>query len=202
MFTAIGRFAAKHARGILVVGLLALIAAAVVGFTAFGKLKPAGFTDPGAESSKVQNVVDDEFGGDVDVVAMVRAKAGTVDDVTVRERAAALATKIAADPAVDDSVSYWQTRAPNLRSDDGTYGLIAIKLVHDDQDATKAFADAYADEYSGAYDLTFGGPKMLDVDSAAQIGKDLALAESVAVPIILILLVFAFGSFEIGRAHV
>src|SRR5262249_4994012 len=99
MFTAIGRFAATRARGILVVALLALIAAAVVGFTAFGKLKPAGFTDPGAESSKVQNVIDDRFGGDVDVVAMVTAKAGTVDDATVRERASALATTIADDPA-------------------------------------------------------------------------------------------------------
>ncbi|HEV7648571.1 MAG TPA: MMPL family transporter [Actinophytocola sp.] len=194
MFTAIGRFAATRARGILVVGLLALIAAAAVGFTAFGKLKPDGFTDPGAESSKVQDVVDNEFGGDVDVVAMVRAKAGTVDDATVRERASALATTIAGDPAVDDAASYWQTRAPNLRSDDGRYGLIAIKLVHDDQDATESFVDKYADEYSGAYDLTFGGPKMMAVDSAAQIGKDLALAESVAVPIILVLLVFAFGS--------
>jgi len=194
MFTAIGRFAATRARGILVVAMLALIAAAAVGFTAFGKLKPDGFTDPGAESSKVQDVIDDEFGGDVDIVAMVTAKAGTVDDATVSERAAALAKTIADDPDVDEALSYWQTRAPSLRSDDGKYGLIAIKLVDDDQDTTETFTDRYNDEDSGAYKLTFGGPKMMAVDSAAQVGKDLALAETIAVPIILVLLVFAFGS--------
>jgi putative drug exporter of the RND superfamily len=194
MFAAIGRFAATRARGTLIVALILLIGAAAVGFTAFGKLKPEGFDDPAAESSKVQRVIDDEFGGDVDVVAMVSTTLGTVDDTTVSTDAAALATRIADDPEVAESVSYWETKAPSLRSDDGRHGLIAIKLVHDDQDATEAFYDKYADSGTSTFDLTFGGEKMMAVDSGAQVGKDLALAEGIAVPIILILLVFAFGS--------
>jgi putative drug exporter of the RND superfamily len=194
MFTAIGRFAATRARGILIAALIVLIGAAAVGFTAFGKLKPDGFTDPAAESSKVQDVIDNEFGGDVDVVAMISARSGTVDDSVVSTPATDLATRIADDPAVSSSVSYWETKAPSLRSDDGDYALIAIKLVDDDQDATEAFAEKYADDTSAAYTLTFGGPKMMAVDSGTQVGKDLALAEGIAVPIILILLVFAFGS--------
>jgi RND superfamily putative drug exporter len=194
MFTAIGRFAATRARGILVVALLVLVAAAAVGFTAFGKLKPDGFNDPGAESSKVQAVIDDEFGGDVDVVAMVSATSGTVDDAAVSEPATQLASEIAEDPAVAEAVSYWATRAPSLRSDDGRHGLIAIKLADDSQDAAEAFAEKYADPAGDAFGITFGGPKMMAVDSGAQVGKDLALAEGIAVPIILILLVFAFGS--------
>lgn len=194
MFTAIGRFAATRARGILIAALIMLIGAAAVGFTAFGKLKPDGFTDPAAESSKVQDVIDNEFGGDVDVVALVTARNGTVDDSVVSTPATALASRIADDPAVSESVSYWETKAPSLRSDNGDFGMIAIKLVNDDQDATEAFADKYADATSAAYTLTFGGPKMMAVDSGTQVGKDLALAEGIAVPIILILLVFAFGS--------
>jgi RND superfamily putative drug exporter len=194
MFTAIGRFAATRARAILITALLALIAAGAVGFTVFGKLKPDGFTDPDAESSKVQAVIDEEFGGDVDVVAMVTAPAGTVDDAAVRAPATELATRIADDPNVAEAVSYWETRAPSLRSDDGRYGLIAIKLVDDDQDATEAFAEEYADAAGQDLTVTFGGQKMMAVDSGTQVGKDLALAEGIAVPIILVLLVFAFGS--------
>ncbi len=192
MFTAIGRFAATRARWILVVALLALVAAGAVGFTVFGKLKPEGFSDPAAESSRVADLVDAEFGGQVDVVALVSVKSGSVDDV--RADATDLAQRIADDPAVTEAVSYWETGAPSLRSDDGRHGMIAIKLAHDDITATEKFADRFADAATDEYDVYFGGPKMMSVDSRTQVGKDLALAEGIAVPIILVLLVFAFGS--------
>jgi putative drug exporter of the RND superfamily len=194
MFTAIGRFAAARPRAILVVALLGLIAAGAAGFTVFGKLKPDGFADPNAESSTVQTLIDDEFGGQTDVVAMVSATSGSVDDPAVSTPASELARRIADDPAVSDAVSYWGTKAPALRSDDGRYALIAIKLTDDGVDATEEFTDSYADASTSAFTLTFGGPRMMSVDAGAQVGKDLALAEGIAVPIILILLVFAFGS--------
>jgi RND superfamily putative drug exporter len=195
MFTAIGRFAATRARGILIVGLLAAIAAGAVGFTVFGKLKAEGFSDPAAESSKVTAVIDDKFGGQVDVVAMVTAKSGTVDDAAVRAPATTLAEDIANDPAVDEAISYWGTKAPPLRSEDGTYGMIVIKLVDDDIAATTDFEEKYAAKAHSTFDVAFGGPKMMSVDSRIQVGKDLLLAESIAVPIIIILLLLAFGSF-------
>ncbi|MDQ3789220.1 MAG: MMPL family transporter, partial [Actinomycetota bacterium] len=192
MFTAIGRFAAKRARWILVVALLALTAAGAVGFTVFSKLKPEGFSDPAAESSQVADLIDDEFGGQVDVVALVSVKDGSVDDV--RADATDLVQRIGDDPAVTEAVSYWETGAPSLRSEDGKHGMIAIKLEHDDITATEEFADRFADASTSEYDVYFGGPKMMSVDSRTQVGKDLALAEGIAVPIILVLLVFAFGS--------
>lgn len=194
MFSAIGRFAASRSRAILVVALIGLIAAGALGFTVFGKLKPDGFADPDAESSKVSATIDDEFGGQVDVVAMVSAKIGTVDDDVVSRPATALAERIADDPAVADAVSYFGTKAPALKADGGRSALIAIKLVDDDLDVVEEFTDRYADESSATYSLTFGGPKMTSVEARTQVGKDLALAEGIAVPIILILLVFAFGS--------
>jgi RND superfamily putative drug exporter len=194
MFTAIGRFAARRARVILVAALIGLIGAGAVGFTVFGKLKPEGFADPNAESAKVQGVIDDQFGGQVDLVALVSAKVGTVDDGVVSRSASNLAQRIADDPAVAEAVSYWGTKAPALKADDGRSALIAIKLVNDDLDATEEFTDKYADASDATFGLTFGGPKMTSVEAGAQVGKDLALAEGIAVPIILILLVFAFGS--------
>jgi putative drug exporter of the RND superfamily len=194
MFTAIGRFAATRARGILVVALLALIAAGAVGFTVFGKLKPDGFADPAAESSKVTDTINAEFGGQVDVVAMVSAKSGTVDDDVVRADATDLADRIADDPAVAEAVSYWATGAPSLKSEDGRHGMIAVKLEDDDLTAAEEFRDRFVDASTDAYDVSLGGPVMTSVEARTQVGKDLALAETIAVPIILVLLVFAFGS--------
>jgi RND superfamily putative drug exporter len=194
MFTAIGRFAATRARWILVVAMVGLIAAGAVGFTVFSKLKPEGFADPAAESSQAQNIIDDEFGGQIDVVAMVSVKDGSVDDAEVKAAATDLAQRIEDDPAVTEAVSYWGTGAPSLRSEDSKHGMIAIKLAHDDITSTEEFAERFADASTGEYDVNFGGPKMMSVDSRTQVGKDLALAEGIAVPIILVLLVFAFGS--------
>jgi RND superfamily putative drug exporter len=194
MFTAIGRFAATRARGILVVALLAMIGAGAAGFTVFGKLKPDGFTDPAAESARVTDTIDAEFGGQVDVVAMVSAKAGTVDDEAVRADATDLADRIADDPAVAEAVSYWATGAPSLKSEDGKHGMIAVKLEDDDLTAAEEFRDRFVDSSTDAYDVSLGGPVMTSVEARTQVGKDLLLAESIAVPIILVLLVFAFGS--------
>ena len=194
MFTAIGRFAAKRARWILVAALLAMIGAGVVGFSVFDKLQPEGFTDPNAESSKALEVIDDEFGGEVDVLAMVSAKSGTVDDEDVRGAAALLAQDMGRDASVTEAISYWETRTPSLRSDDGEHAAIAIKLVDEDLTTAEEFADQYQGRSTEAFDLTFGGQNMMSVDSRDQVGKDLAIAEAIAVPIILVLLVFAFGS--------
>ena len=72
MFGRIGRFAATHARSVLLVTLLVMVGAGALGFTAFGKLKTdGGFVDPDAESSKAQELVDQRFGGDSDVVFLV-----------------------------------------------------------------------------------------------------------------------------------
>src|SRR5262245_25872933 len=131
MFTAIGRLAARRPRVILVIALLGLIGAGAVGFTVFGKLKPEGFADPNAESSKVQTIIDDEFGGQTDLVAMVSAKVGTVDDGVVSTPATDLAQRIADDPAVSEAVSYWGTKAPQLKGDDDKSAMIAIKLKND-----------------------------------------------------------------------
>jgi len=81
MFTRLGRFAADRARAVLVLSVLVVVAASALGFTAFGKLKTdGGFSDPGSESSQAQELVDREFGGGTDVVFLMTAGSGGVDD--------------------------------------------------------------------------------------------------------------------------
>ena len=97
MFATIGRFAANHAKAVLVGTLLVLIGAGALGFTAFGKLKTEGFDDPAAESVSAEHVIESEFGGSADLVFLVTARSGSVDDPAVRAAGQQLSDRRAAD---------------------------------------------------------------------------------------------------------
>src|SRR5947199_10747653 len=87
MFGRIGRFAAGHARAVLIVTVLVMIGAGALGFTAFGKLKTEGFADPNAESSQAQALLDGHFGGRTNLVFLIAANSGPVDDPALQQAA-------------------------------------------------------------------------------------------------------------------
>ena len=191
MLRRIGRFSATHARGLLAVTLLLMIGAGALGVTAFGKLQSdGGFADPGAESSKADDLVNRQFGGDSDLVFVVTPKSGDVDDAANQRAGAALTDRITADPGLTRVVSYFTTKAPPLRGEDGRRALVTAKVT--DKGDVEQLRTAY-DAGSGPLQVKIAGPASIGVDIGGQVGKDLALAESIAVPIILILLVIVFG---------
>jgi RND superfamily putative drug exporter len=172
--------------------MLAVVGFGVLGFGAFGKLKTGGFQDPRAESTTAQTLTDQRFGGADGVVLLVHAKTGTVDDAPAQTAGAEAARRLAAVPGVSNVVSYWQTRNPGLRSKDATYALVL--------GSTRSDRDLSASELAGLrshntqVDVTVGGDAAIGNDITTQVGKSLRNAEGIAVPIILALLVFAFGS--------
>jgi RND superfamily putative drug exporter len=192
MFGRLGRFAATHARAVLVVTVLVMIGAGALGFTAFGKLRTdGGFTDPSAESTQAKELLDSAFGGESDVVFLMTANSGTVDDPAVRTAATELTGRLTADAALADVTSYFTTNAPPMRSADGKHAIAVATLAGDGD--VEALREAYATD-SGPLDVHVGGPAAVGPDIGDQVGGDLALAESIAVPIILVLLVIVFGS--------
>jgi putative drug exporter of the RND superfamily len=188
----IGSFVVRRARLVLVAAMLAVIGFGVLGFGAFGKLKTGGFQDPGAESTIAQTLTDQRFGGSVGVVLLVHAEAGTVDDAPARAAGAEAASRLAAVPGVSNVVSYWQTRNPGLRSKDGTYALVLGSTRSDHNLSSPEVASLRS--HSGQVDVTVGGDAAIGNDITKQVAKSLGIAEGIAVPIILALLVFAFGS--------
>ncbi|MFF5987405.1 MMPL family transporter [Prauserella flavalba] len=192
MFARIGRFAADHARAVLAVTLLVLAGAGALGFTAFGKLQAEGFTDPAAESTRAADLIDTRHGGSADLVFLVTAGTGTVDDPAAHRAGTDLTTHLSADPTFTGVTSYFQTGVPALRSDDGTQALIAAHLADED-----APVDEIAASYTGgtgAITVDLGGRAAVGQDVNEQVGRDLLVAESIAVPVILVLLVLVFGS--------
>ncbi|HET6502362.1 MAG TPA: MMPL family transporter [Amycolatopsis sp.] len=191
MFVRLGRFATDHSRAVLAVAALLLICATALGFSAFGKLHTEGFTDPAAESSRAQALIEQRFGGAANLVFLVEARTGTVDDAPVRAAGTALATRLAADPELSGVTSYWQTGLGALKSDDGRSAVIVTKAPAGDQ------ASALVSRYSGAdgpVTVTAGGAAVVNTDITKQVSADLFRAEAIAVPVITILLVVVFGS--------
>ena len=109
-----------------------------------------------------------------------------------RAAGAEAARRLAAVPGVSNVTSYWQTRNPGLRSKDGKDALI-LGSTRSDRDLS-ASELASLRSHSRQVDVTVGGSAAIGNDILTRVGKSLRSAEGIAVPIILALLVFAFGS--------
>jgi putative drug exporter of the RND superfamily len=188
----IASFVVRRARVVLVVAMLAAIGFGVLGVSSFGKLKTGGSQDPGAGSTTAQTLTDQRFGGSAGVVLLVHAEAGTVDDASARAAGAQAARRLAAVPGVSNVVSYWQTRDPGLRSRDGRYALILGSTRSDLNLSSSQLASLRS--RSVQVDVTVGGSAAIGSDITQQVFKSLRTAEVIAVPVILALLVLAFGS--------
>src|SRR6185437_6618845 len=191
-----GTFIHRRARLVLIISALALIAAAVVGVGAFGKLKGGGFDDPAADSTRAQQLVDERFGGDSNLVLLVHAKSGTVDDATVAQSGRALTDALSGEPNVRNVASYWSLQVPALKSTDGADAMVLAHIDGDDtqmRDRAEVLIDKYATD-RGPVTVQAGGQAAVTVDVNGQVASSLAVAEGIAVPLTLILLILVFGS--------
>jgi len=195
MFYKLGLLIVTRARLVLALGLVALAVSAVLGVGVFSRLLSGGFDDPASASSRGRVLLDHKFGGEPDMIFLVRARHGNVGSGAAAASGQALAKRLDGDPRLTRVTSYWATRAPGLRSRDGSDALILARVAGDDAQAASnatALLAAYAHLDNRAVTVRIGG--VLGTDIGGQVGKDLAVAESIAVPVTLVLLVIAFGS--------
>jgi RND superfamily putative drug exporter len=192
MTGSIGRFVVRRARLVLIAAIIAVVGFGVLGVGAFGKLKTGGSQDPSAGSTIAQTLTDQRFGGSAGVVLLVHAEAGSVDDAPARAVGNATAKQLVAVPGVSNVVSYWSTNDPGLKSTDGKYALVLGNTRSDLNLSSSQLAGLAS--HDGQADVSVGGSAAIGNDITQQVFKSLGTAEGLAVPIILALLVFAFGS--------
>jgi RND superfamily putative drug exporter len=193
MLHRLGSFVVRRARLVLLATVLLVAGAIVVGIGAFSKLAGGGFDDPNAESTRSAEVLTERFGGEADLVLVVDA-GRPVDQMAAAGRE--LTRRLSAEPDLHGVASYWTTGAAAMRSEDGTKALV-IASIGGDYDSRSEVTDRIVGTYGGRHDgltVDVGGDAGVNHDVNGQVGRDLALAESIAVPIILVLLVLAFGS--------
>lgn len=193
MFRWIGELVTRHSRQVLALGLLGVVAAAVVGVGAFSKLQTEGFDDPGSDSSRAAAVLEERFAGAADYVLVVEAADGDVDSAASAAAGRALTERLRSDPDLSEVTSYFDTRAAPMRADDGSHALLTAAVAP----GTEADPAAVLDDYrtaDGPLYVAVGGAEVVGEEIGSQIGQDLGLAESIAIPLILVLLVLAFGN--------
>ncbi|MET7362334.1 MMPL family transporter [Streptomyces sp. NPDC005562] len=197
MFERMAELAIRRSRLVLVVAAVVVVLMGALGAGAFGKLLGGGFDDPASESSRARNVIDEKFGGETNLVLLVRAAEGRIDAPAARDGGRALAADLKKEEGLTNVVSYWDTKSPDLRSKDGREALVLARVKGHDaeqQDNAEEVIDRYAGPYRGALTVQAGGSAGVSHEMGPQTEKDLVLAESIAVPLILLLLLVVFGT--------
>ena len=201
MLERLGRFLLRRRWAVLAATLVAVVVAGVVGGSAITRLKSGGFDDPAAESTRAAEVLRDQFGtGDPNLVLLVTAKGGDVDDPAVAAAGEAITRRLGAEPDLAQVLSYWATDAPALKSADGAQALVLGRITGDEEDLdarAAALTDAYARDDADLR-VQVGGQAQVFREVGEQVEADLARAEAIAVPITLLLLVLVFASAVAG----
>ncbi|MGI8798884.1 MAG: MMPL family transporter [Pseudonocardia sp.] len=190
MFHRIGTFVVRRARLVLIVALLAVIGGGVLGASAFSKLGAGGFEDESSQSWLARDRIIDHFGGEPNLVFLVKSKNASVDAPAATAAGTKLTADLDAEPSVTQIVSYWTTKAPSLKSDDSASALVMVSTTQSDaKDLVARYTSDNAD-----VTVQVGGTFGVYTDVQAQLTADLGLAESIAIPLTMVLLVLAFGS--------
>jgi trehalose monomycolate/heme transporter len=199
VFERLGRLVYRRRKAVLALTAALVAFAAVWGTAVFGALDGGGFDDPASESSRAVVALDDALGRQAtDVVVVYRAPEGsglTVDDPAFK---AAVTDTIAALPAGDvaASTSFWSTDgAPVFVSGDRQSTYVALQLAGSDEEAREAAYDRIADDLLAPGLTTLrGGQIPVFVDVNTQVSEDIAKAESLSIPLLIVLLILVFGS--------
>ena len=197
MFSRLGRFVVRWRWWVLAGTAVALVAAGALGGNVADRLTSGGFEDENSESFQAAETLREQFGvQDPNLLLLVTAEGGTVDDRNVATAGTMLTEELAAEEGVDQVVSYWNTGAQALRSDDSTQALV-VGVITGDEDQARETIERISPSYSRDgedIDVAVGGFEELFRVVGTTIEGDLARAEAIALPVTLVLLIFVFGS--------
>ena len=162
------------------------------------RLSNGGFDDPNAESTLARDRLLDSLGtGSPNVVLLVTADDGTVNDPAVAAAGQALTDELAAEPGVTEVASYWSLGSPPpLANAGGTRALVLGRIVGTDDEVReriKTLSPAFTRD-GGGISVEVTGQAEVFRQVGSTIEDDLKTAEMIALPITLLLLIFIFGS--------
>ncbi len=168
-----------------------LVLAAVWGTGVFGALGDTGFEDPASEASQATTAAEAILGGGHDLLVLVRSDDLTVDDPAF---ASGVEQAVAALPAdlVDDTVGYAETGSAAFVSEDRHATYVAVQVPPGTGDADYwGLVEGY--DAPEGFDVGFGGNLAMNSDINAQVSEDIAQAEMISFPVLLVLLLVVFG---------
>ncbi|MET8976490.1 MMPL family transporter [Streptomyces sp. NPDC004539] len=173
--------------------MLFLLITAAASAGVLDNLKSGGFDDPGSDSVAAAEALERSFpDSQPNLVVLVKDAKGGVDSAAARAKAGTIATTVAGTDGARVVASYWSTGDATLRADDA--GLVLVR-VDGDENASMRTAEKLHEKLSdpkGAVAVSFGGITAINNDMNSQVEKDIIAAETIAIPITLLLLVLVF----------
>lgn len=199
MFAFVARVVIAAPRRVLIGAVLVMIAAGIVAAPVTKSLTNGGLQDPDAQSTRATELLASEFGqGQMSLQLLVTAPQ---DVATGSGRTAVddLVAALRADGRVKTVVSPWESADPvaaGLLARDGRSALVTVWLAGDESTAIAA-VDALTNDVAGprpgGVEVLAGGTAALNAEMLKQAFDDLLIAESIAIPICLLILLWAFG---------
>ena len=180
--------------------IVGILAAGGIGSLVFSRLDSGGYSNPKSDSYQVYNYLHDTLKiSDPTVAIVVDAGQSDVSEPTVAQRGLALEAKIAKEPGVTKTLSYWGSGQPDtLKSTDGKAAFI---LVYGKGEAFSPESSKLGAEIQKRYDgkvdgftLYAGGVGVVGNAITQKISKDLSISEAISIPLTFILLAFVFGA--------
>ena len=201
MFESLGRFIVRRRKGVLTLFLIGIIAAGGVGSLAFGKLDTGGYSDLGSESAKAATYLTEKFKVQ-EPVAILVIDSGELDiaDPGITSAALEIENNVSKVNGVSKTISYWSSGgAPSLKSNDSKAAFLFVYAdikVNDFNTYGSIGADIQKnfEGKKGPLTIYASGGGVITNSINEKIGKDLKLAESIAIPLTFVLLAFVFGA--------
>ena len=193
-FARFGGTVARRRWPVLIASLIAMALFGVFGVQVFGAMQSAGFDDPGSDSSRAAVALAEDFGVE-DPVAILAVETPTSLDADAAA-ATNLLDRVAALDGVASVVSYWSTGgAPTLAGNDARTGqaFVMAEQGADREQLGARIVDEFTGQQGDLVIYAFGG-EIIGNAFNDTISGDLARAESIAVPLTAIILLFVFGS--------
>jgi RND superfamily putative drug exporter len=200
VFESLGRVIVRHRKSAVALFIISVLVSGVIGSLVFSRLDSGGYSNPASESYEVYEYLKNDLKiEDPAIVVVVDAEVVDVTDPAVVQKAANLEAKIAQEPGVERTLSYWSSGGvDSLKSSDSKAAYI---LVYGDGDAftpeSQKLGKFFQENYDGSYQgltLYAGGVGVVSHAITKKISDDLKIAEAVSIPLTFILLAFVFGA--------
>ncbi|MBB3730316.1 MMPL family transporter [Nonomuraea dietziae] len=188
-----GSFLVRHRRLVMLLALLATLVMGVLGAGTVNALSLARFEAPGSESDRAGAELAERFGtGSVDLILLVTARDGTVDDADVEAEGRELTRRVAAFEGVAEAASYWTRGRPaTLRSEDGRRALVVARIPGDATVVRSRILPALVPQVTKGGEtisVRSGGGEEVFRQTVPQARQDFLRAEMIIFPLVFALL--------------
>ena len=200
MFASWGRFVYRF-RWATLVGSAALLAISIAGLLMGGTLTSGGPLTSNLESARAANLITSEFATSKvtsNFILLFTSKTESVGDPAYKAAVTAALAPIEGDSRISSLITPYNAPSPRIAqaftSTDGHQALVSIDLKSSGMQARKDYDALRAQVHSGTLTVTGTGFVAINEAFNKTLEADLQRAETVTLPVTLILLVIIFAS--------